>query len=1377
MTYGPLFNKPTITSIDGVADAPNTQLLADNTDTAFSTVSDIIGNTNGASSSINETKNNSLGASLGNIEDFSPEEPFNISFSNYTDTFSDISRKEFKLSLIPNLANTITLNTPSDLAITWNRVSTIQNLANIGDYVVDGKSLIFLKQPTGQFTINYTGKYPQHEGGLYDGYMPNIYPSPDLVSAYPGTKPVVLQLNPTRYRVTFIQGPQNNRLETFGANLALTFNPVLQPYVSNSGSLDAPLDFVSIWAKTTTGPSSFTKLNCSHIYLISNTEVEFVTTTVFDFTNDIVLLLISNISVGTILKSINSLLFQHVHDRYGTTQQISHNNLRDLLPVSGQTGVTYGGSIVAGSDHPQYLNREGYNAADRGTYGNAMLGDLVLASTDVTSSFINILADSNRLVFGSPSNGAAIKYSSSLSGPLLFAATNGLAIQSLQTNIAGKQSYSLSLNGHQFFNYNISGTSYLNIGSSSAKIRFSDNIGTTLADIYANSVNVSNASINSVLTIENTGSLSIGDISFVKTPVIGQTGIQITSVDNTAFVNFQVPASFVSSTHTLADIVTAKIETTLNLFDAAKITFGTSSPNQAANYLSIISLTNNVITTPVTENSVSLTLAHPLRLFNTGRRTGISFGDTISDEYATFYTSTPDGSSSSPSVSDTYFELHSGALYLLQTTNRDLAVNGSVFKWKAGISGERVDSLKLWPRSDIYAGQGNFNSIKVDLSTISEKEGISFGANNTIYVTGSFTGSSCPSGWMVLESQNGVVLIDASANVLDCAALNYSSLTSGEIQAHGSIIASIDISAGGNIRSAGSLIGSTLQISGASLISGDTRIQGTLTLEKDLVSLAGGTFNTNLTIKGSLIVNNAINANILTTSGIATFNEIVRANADVFAAQDVFIAGNTSIGQTLVVSGKTTLGPVIADNIIVNALTVSGQFIANSGMTLNGNLDVSGNANIGQILVAHNGIYSDSVLSGVTLQITGISSFGDTTTFNGDVNLRKNVNLSDASSLLTVAGSAQFSGATTINGTLHAFGDSVFSGNITVNAIANFKSAINVDGLATFSSAVNIAGLVNAQSLNVTNTATIVGLLISESKIQGVDIELSGNLIVAGNITGSTLTVINGIVAGNTSTSNFGNVNVAGSFNQTSAIQQFNISGPSSFSNTVAFGNNASVAATLTIGNANKVIISDNNIQIGPLVSGGNLTTGSILANSIVSQNLTTNGTNIIGGTLAVSAPTTFTGGVSVGGNRVTNGANPTSPQDLATKFYVDSSIIQTAPQIPKFGVAIPITGITSSFQAFDVSSYGSIYGVAAPVVAIVYIQIEAGATFLQIFANPIGVSGSGFPLGGTTSGQGGYTHIAGFQALVPVVKNGSTYNIYIRSDVQVDTFEIVGMI
>lgn len=1255
--YGDLFDKPTITAYDNVASADSVQDLADATEVSFDKVQDVIGNLHGLTTEAKEVKSTSIAAELGDIQGFSPEKPFNIEFADYVETFNNPGYKEFNLALMPTFSVEPIITSTSDIGITWNRVSSLSDLEAIGDYTIIGRSLFFYKQPTDQFTITYTGIYTQHQGGLPDGYLPNVYPSPELIDDQ-GNSPVVTQINPTRYNVEFTQSNINNYLEEFGSTLELAFNTVLQPYVSNTSYIAAPSDMVAIWWKDSSA-DYFSKLDTSAIYLKSPTELEFVTSdTNYDYANSQVILVLANISISDHLKALSNLVLQHNHDRYGSTQTVSHESLSGLIPVSENEDIIYGGSAILGNDHPQYLHREGFKL-DTGTYNNAMLGDILVGSTSPDSLYNNILSDSNRIVFGSVSDGPSIKYSFTYQGLQLTGVQNGLKIQSAQTGVNGKESNILTLNDHNIFNWRAAGIDYLSIGSVNSKVRFSNNLGTTLADVELGALTSVDQNISGNVTYGATGSYTIGTIQFSQTDLSGNTGILVSqTTDSNAFVNFTAPASFADSTHTLLTANDANITGSLDVYTNARIGFGSTPLQQAATSLTYKILSETINSVATEEESIVINNKNPVRFASSGRRTGIAFGpntNPFSDEYANLYTSTPAGDPSNPSNSDTYMELNRGKMYFLKTTNQNHVLNDRVYKWKSGTISERIDSLYLWPKADIVGGAGDFYNITLMPSTTAEKKGVSFGNGNTIYVTG--TASNCPSGKMVLESQNGVVFVDASSEVVDCNNLSYSEITTGNMQAFGSIIASTDISAGNNIRATGRLAGASLEITGESILNGAVRIRAPLRLESDLESLAGATFNTNLDVKGSIDVGNVLRANALRVSGSAIFDDITKMNSTLICESDAIIKNELQVNGEVTIKNTANIDNIVSNEAKISILEVSSELNVKTSASIGGNVDIEGNLSVAQAITSDFGFFTDGSITGDSLNIAKSSVFGDTATFNSSITTNGDLFLNNSTSKLVVIGQSQFLGQASTND-LTINGNNSVAGTFTAKSFASFQSAIDVNGVAEFNSSINVGEAINGQYLTIESTATIKGFLIVEDKIQGTSADFTGNLRVDGTLTTGSIVISDGISTGFASDSSLGNLEVSGDFEQTSATANFTVSGHGRFSNDVRF--EAPVTfSSISIGSTNLVVITDNNIAIGPVSNRGSLFAGSITSSGITNTGNITTGSLVAGtaniGSLTASGNISASAGINLGGSKITNSSNPVDPGDLVNKAYADS--------------------------------------------------------------------------------------------------------------------------
>lgn len=134
-------------------------------------------------------------------------------------------------------------------------------------------------------------------------------------------------------------------------------------------------------------------------------------------------------SLADVVDGLLTSFTNHTHDRQDRSQPISHSDLTDLLTPEYHATLNskYPSTVPAftpsrwtNDHHPQYLHRAGYTSgSERDQYNNAMLGDLLLASTSAsTNKFLNVSASSNKVVFG--------KLNTDSQGPsFFFAAKSG----------------------------------------------------------------------------------------------------------------------------------------------------------------------------------------------------------------------------------------------------------------------------------------------------------------------------------------------------------------------------------------------------------------------------------------------------------------------------------------------------------------------------------------------------------------------------------------------------------------------------------------------------------------------------------------------------------------------------------------------------------------------------------------------------------------------------------------------------------------------------------------------------------------------------------------------------------------------------------------
>jgi hypothetical protein len=390
------------------------------------------------------------------------------------------------------------------------------------------------------------------------------------------------------------------------------------------------------------------------------------------------------------------------------------------------------------------------------------------------------------------------------------------------------------------------------------------------------------------------------------------------------------------------------------------------------------------------------------------------------------------------------------------------------------------------------------------------------------------------------------------------------------------------------------------------------------------------------------------NANVTKTffGNVANFTgNITSLNANL---GNLATANFINVASNLVVSGKSDLGPI--GNVIITGGT-SGQVVSTDGT---GNLSFvtvdtfqiqNGNSNV---VVAAN--------SNVTVAANGINVL----TISGYAGNAAN-NVSNIAGQLGVTGNV-----TAPNFIGNVIGN--ISGNITIPG-ANTGVVFNEGGVAnssagfTFdnaSNAVTANGNLTVNNANLGNLATANFINVASNTLTNnltVNLELGGNTAnFSGNVIAANL--IGTLANGNSDIKIYQNANVE-----------------------VSIGGTANVA---TFSSAGLFVAGDVNSTTGNITSNGSVTANGVLngatANvtgqaelgSVLTSNITAPTGNItisaVGTNENIILVPTGTGAVSVSGKKIIQLADPTNPNDAATKEYVDSTsqglTIHTAVQV-----------------------------------------------------------------------------------------------------------------
>lgn len=271
------------------------------------------------------------------------------------------------------------------------------------------------------------------DGGSFDGWsLPDRYPpSGDLSDNYDSS----IQAAGSKH---LWQNPSSNALEDSFYRYSLPKE--IGDNLSSMAVGDAlPVGFLYLWdvsSGTIVADAVFRKTSDDWIFKVESATVDFsgkVSTSEAEsgYNDTSYSIIACGAPLSRSIWTVTNALMNHTHGNEGEFSSLmEHSKLTGLNPpVSGHSDHSgryptdvpaWAPSRWANDDHVSLLSRagsQGGSTYNRDINDNAMLGDLVLASTSaVDENFLNITADSNKIRFGSVSAGPSIFFDLSSKG-------------------------------------------------------------------------------------------------------------------------------------------------------------------------------------------------------------------------------------------------------------------------------------------------------------------------------------------------------------------------------------------------------------------------------------------------------------------------------------------------------------------------------------------------------------------------------------------------------------------------------------------------------------------------------------------------------------------------------------------------------------------------------------------------------------------------------------------------------------------------------------------------------------------------------------------------------------------------------------------------
>lgn len=710
--------------------------LATEVDEAFTEIEDLLYQDDQVNASVN--------SSIGNLDNKYIKEyvPNKGLISNFTQNlYFPRNSQEASLDLFPSLVianlNTVSVINQTVPATTYT-YKTNGILDNPTDFTFVDKKVVFGKAPETNeaLTITYKGynttstdddsnwpfelRYNILQHKQFDNSIINTF-----TYSTSGTKITVSGYNFKNMCSTFIKNVINNN--------PTDLNKYVAVYDTNGQRIEI------------TTPSITTS------YFRFNTTETIATTKVK--------LYVANSSIGALLESIYRLFYSHDHGTNGGNN-INHGALLGLYENtydgSGNALINYKVSDKLNYDHPQYINREGF-VNDPNIYNNAILGDLLLASTDSGSRKNNLNANSVKLVFGEYASGHKMYFNQS---------DNCLWIDSISKDgvkfLTPQNKRAISVNDHSFVD-----TNYISSNTNRAlklTLKSEDDsqlgvlqltrkriVGGVASDddkakLLSYDSEFSFSLIKDTLTINNGAKISFGSPSLIDI-VKENDGLHF-KTDDTGV------STGASDVHFDVKVFTSDLEAQhidakeIHLKADQKIVFNTDAHN-ATDY-DYINYDNSQLNIKSTTS---------VNVKNNGRLSGLTF-----DNRQFIYTSTPQGSYVADIVepTDLYIE-----------TKRDTYFIKSGYPFSQGVT-----NLQTVPKSNIYCNNTVVENVVINFDENLAK-GIILNSTNKILSQRDELGNLST----IIQSNSGLVVVN-SYSVSDTI-LNYGRVTAKEFIAKG----------------------------------------------------------------------------------------------------------------------------------------------------------------------------------------------------------------------------------------------------------------------------------------------------------------------------------------------------------------------------------------------------------------------------------------------------------------------------------------------------------------------------------------------------------------------------------------------------------------
>lgn len=646
---------------------------------------------------------------------------------------------------------------------------------------------------------------------------------------------------------------------------------------------------------------SITDVDSEVSYSISNIVI---TNSYISFESDDVIpenvkIYVANSNLGKLVEGIYRLFYSHNHGSDGG-KLVSHSDLVGLF--NNNSDIKYSVTNKENYDHPQYINREGY-IEDPSVYNNALLGDLLVASSDPSNFYNNLSKDSFKLVFGEYASGHRMGYSKN---------TDSLVIDSLSRDgvklVSPKNKNIFSLNEHNFTDLSdgiYSGVRLsivpTDVGSTGEVAVFSikkseiDDVGavthTDTAELHVYSSTFSITKIKDSLNVLDSAVINFGTNPKVRIKS-ESTGIRVEDLTQNKNQQFYIDLPLVTSQIT-ADHIDAK---EIHITDTQTLVLGDKNHTEDSD--------KQTLSFNTTTNQTVLNINKPLLFKRNGYESGIAFGPS-----SRIFASTSQGLNTAIESEklDTYIQ-NNGDVYFID----------SGFTYQTGST-----NLQAVGRSKIHTNEVTANNFSVNYNESAIRAFKLNGDTHKIFAQRDTQGNTS----VLLQSLGGVNVVSGYSISGSDVTLSYGVVRASEFRIEGN-------AAGAGFY--GNVIipaGNTLTVNGNAII--NTALE----------------LNTNLTVRGvsnlNILETNSVDAKTLSAETSVTTPLITAPlgfESKLYIGSDTVFNNSATFKQVCTFTSNCVFDTTISANT-VNAVNlnvtsaVTFPQVTASGVTVTNNLE------------------------------------------------------------------------------------------------------------------------------------------------------------------------------------------------------------------------------------------------------------------------------------------------------------------------------------------------------------------------------------------------------------------------------------------------------